>query len=612
MNYEARAFGIKRGMRGEEAQAKCREHNQQLTVFHTPQRRGKADSSKYREASFEVFDVLTNYDSDLIVEKASIDEAYIDLTEYLDKNSDLELPTKDEMLDCCCYVEGIENDDEDVRDFDKFYDLITTDPETYKDEIKLLKGAKLIATLRRAILEKTEFFCSAGISHSKVLAKLAAGLHKPKSQTILPNCGKKRVLARTEINKLRSLGGKFGHQIVERLNIQYVDQINSFTIEQLRALFDEKTADYMLNLANGVDDEKVVSRKLSKTIGCGKNFSSAGTNCLNSKEQVEHWIGQLVEELLERLDRDKELNNRRPNLLVLSMDQVNIGMLSRSTQFEYFGKERLIEILMSKILNPILFKKENKTKHPVRMLSVAATKFTDLVDSKNTIESFFQKMQSKQPSAETTTNNIAISNKPSTSTTGSIVEEVNEQRSKTEFQNLNCKKMMDEYFRELEADIVNRPKEVSKPKLTILNMFNKIAEKTGQDLTSKKDNEQTNDQNDDRNNVRPVKEPKPNPIIDLINKNNQRLKQQTVPTLITLDDDDPNQPSTSNQLRPTSSFAAEQLELIRRQGLLDEVELKKLEDEFLRDDRPRVAQKIGFFRRKTLELKEKRRLNTKS
>ena len=57
-------------MRGEDAIAKCKD----LTLFHTAQRRGKGDNTKYREASVEVFDVLNNYDSDLIIEKASIDE----------------------------------------------------------------------------------------------------------------------------------------------------------------------------------------------------------------------------------------------------------------------------------------------------------------------------------------------------------------------------------------------------------------------------------------------------------------------------------------------------------------------------------------------------------
>lgn len=148
-------------MRGEDAVAKCKD----IVLFHTPQRRGKADSSKYREASFEVFDVLTNYHPDLVIEKASIDEAYIDLSEYLHRNRDLELPTKDELLDC--FVEGVQGDDLSQHNFTEFYEMITAHPGKYQDEIRLLKAAKVVSTLRRTVLEKTQFHCSAGISHSK-------------------------------------------------------------------------------------------------------------------------------------------------------------------------------------------------------------------------------------------------------------------------------------------------------------------------------------------------------------------------------------------------------------------------------------------------------------
>lgn len=547
-------------------------------------------SSKFREASFEVFDVLTNFDSEIIIEKASVDEAYVDLTDYLNKHQDLELPSKDEMPDC--YVEGCD-------DLDSYIQMITNDPDTYRDEINLLKGAKIVKMLRDLILEKTEFHCSAGISHSKVLAKLGASIHKPKSQTILPNCGKKQLLSRTEIQKLRSLGGKFGLQIIERLNIQYVDQINNFTIEQLRALFDEKTADYLVNMANGIDNEKVVARKAAKSIGCGKNFSAVGVNCLDSKDQVEHWINQLVEELFERLERDKELNNRRPTLLVVSVNQSSIGMLSRSTQFDTnLSKERLVEQLMERILNPLLFKKDTKVSSPIRMLSVAATKFVDIVDHKGTIVNFFQKMQQKNESSEI--NEIPnATNDHVNNENDNVNNEVSEddgapspKRSRTEFKNLNCKKMMDDYFKELEADL--QPKDTattSKPKLTIVNMFTKIAEQNGQDLKAKPPCD-----NIDQPIIANKPQIKTNPIIDLINRKNQRVNM----------DIDPNQPSTSNQAAEASSFDFKQLQLIREQGLLDEEELKKLEKEILNEQAKKV-EKIGFFRRKTLEFKEKRK-----
>ena len=296
-------------------------------------------------------------------------------------------------------------------------------------------------------------------------------------------------------------------------------------------------------------------------------------------------------------------------------------MLSRSTQFEYFTKQRLVEIVMAKILNPILFKKDNKITNPIRMLSVAATKFVELVDHKNTIDSFFKRMQEKtnelnqikpSTSAANEAEDLIVNNGQENEQTDN--EASNEMRSKTEFQNLNCKKMMNDYFRELEADIV-RPKEiVEKPKLTIVNMFNKIAEKTGQDIKTKKDDQQVEEangnaqcnQDDNHVNQNGNKTAKLNPIIDLINKNNQRLSNNKQPPMtITLD----GQPSTSSNRndQQQESFASNQLKLIREQGLLDESELKKLEDEFLQEARSRRVEKIGFFRRKTLELKEKKK-----
>lgn len=315
-------------------------------------------------------------------------------------------------------------------------------------------------------------------------------------------------------------------------------------------------------------------------------------------------------------------------------------MLSRSTQFESFEKERLIDTLINKILNQILFKKDTKINTPIRMLSVAATKFIDLVDHKNTIESFFQKMQNKQTNdvAESSTNllnecnSLTVSsgeqNKKSSQLDNQEISMNNSEKnessetnvnqvSKTEFQNLNCKKMMDEYFKQLEADI--KPKEIIKPKLTILNMFTKIAEKTGQDIKNKKDDQQVKDgesnldgnqvvqMNDETNSISNQinKLPRSNPIIDLINKNNQKRNNQQIVDVITLDDQ---QPSTSNADQPIESFASKQLKLIREQGLLDEEELRKLEEEFLKEERPRPVEKVGFFKRKTIELKKKRKL----
>lgn len=79
MNYEARDFGVTRHLRGNEAKQKCPE----IVLVQVPEVRGKADLTKYRDAGREVVIVLSQFSD--CVERASVDEAYIDLTHAVEK-----------------------------------------------------------------------------------------------------------------------------------------------------------------------------------------------------------------------------------------------------------------------------------------------------------------------------------------------------------------------------------------------------------------------------------------------------------------------------------------------------------------------------------------------
>ena len=64
-------------MRGDDAKEKCPDVN----LIYVQENRGKADLTVYREAGAEVIRVLSTFSDAL--ERASIDEAYIDLTETI-------------------------------------------------------------------------------------------------------------------------------------------------------------------------------------------------------------------------------------------------------------------------------------------------------------------------------------------------------------------------------------------------------------------------------------------------------------------------------------------------------------------------------------------------
>ena len=76
VSYEAREAGVTRSMRGKEALKKC----PSLQLVQVPTAHGKADLTIYRDASQEVVDVLSEFVGEGRVEKASVDEFYMDLT----------------------------------------------------------------------------------------------------------------------------------------------------------------------------------------------------------------------------------------------------------------------------------------------------------------------------------------------------------------------------------------------------------------------------------------------------------------------------------------------------------------------------------------------------
>ena len=66
-------------MRGDEAKRKCPD----IVLVPVEENRGKADLTVFREAGAEVMEVLATFVEDL--ERASIDEAYMDLTSKINR-----------------------------------------------------------------------------------------------------------------------------------------------------------------------------------------------------------------------------------------------------------------------------------------------------------------------------------------------------------------------------------------------------------------------------------------------------------------------------------------------------------------------------------------------
>jgi len=75
----------------------------------------------------------------------------------------------------------------------------------------------------------------------QILAKLACGLHKPNQQTLLPPSSIPHLFETIPIKKVKNLGGKLGVRVRQEFNCEFMSDLASIPLNNLRQKFDEKT-----------------------------------------------------------------------------------------------------------------------------------------------------------------------------------------------------------------------------------------------------------------------------------------------------------------------------------------------------------------------------------
>lgn len=391
VSYEARAQGVKRNMWVDDAKKLCPD----LEVARVRESHGKADLTHYREASVEVIEVMSRF---AVIERASIDEAYMDLTSAVQHRlKDMASKQIEPHLLRTTYIQGFPKnapDEEEVarepasnKEAERSRGLVQwlssfpapLSGEQYSPELQLTIGAIIVEEMRAAVEKDTGFRCSAGISHNKVLAKLACGLNKPNRQTILPMDSVAELFNSLHISKIRNLGGKLGTSVTETLGIENMGELTQFSQAQLGQHFGEKTGQWLYDLCRGIDFEAVKPRQLPKSIGCSKNFP--GKTSLATKEQVQYWLHQLALELEERLTKDRDVNGRVAKLLTVGVRQLGDkrpSSFSRCCALVRYEASKISSDSFSiiKSLNMTGNQQETWTP-PLTLLHLSASKFND-------------------------------------------------------------------------------------------------------------------------------------------------------------------------------------------------------------------------------------------
>ncbi|RVE54972.1 hypothetical protein evm_000339 [Chilo suppressalis] len=388
VNYVARAMGVTRHMRGDEAKEKCPE----IILPSVPCLRGKADITKYRDAGKEVAKVLQKFTP--LLERASIDEAYLDITDTVQERlKSLNINTVDVNMVPNTFALGYENINEFIMDVHNYgCDSIEFDYEHAK---QLLVGAVIVSEIRAAVYEETGYRCSAGIAHNKILAKLVCGMNKPDKQTVLPKHSINILYSTLSIKKVKHLGGKFGDTVCDTLKITKMSQLQDFSQKELQARFDEKNGTWLYNIARGIDLEPVQARFNPKSIGCCKQLR--GKSAVTDLDSLKKWLSDLGQEIEDRLEKDAVENNRTPKQMVVSFStSLSDGRdVSSSRSYNFSSDDELSgNLFSSKALELIMETTEGtklqgdetnrQLKAPIKFLGISVGKFEENTESKKT------------------------------------------------------------------------------------------------------------------------------------------------------------------------------------------------------------------------------------
>ena len=311
-------------------QQRCLQTENGVRRFHQD---GKASLERYRLASRVIFkqvlqSLKKHVKQGFILEKASIDEFFLDITEYCYGTSESEQVDEETSGNS----DGVERTKVIGEQQQELGDLgdDSADTDSADDvEAALRRACEVSSWIRNDVWENLGFTMSAGVSTNKMMAKLAASFGKPNGQAVLFPKDFSHLMAQTKVRKVRNFGGKLGKRVLDLLylhscskqsKVNFTDtatmsDLAQLSLPDLQNTFSAGTAQFVFQACQGTDDEPVkeTSGALVKSITAFKSFTAS-----KNKTEVHDWLRLLAKEITERVAQDAARNHRYPKSCTLN------------------------------------------------------------------------------------------------------------------------------------------------------------------------------------------------------------------------------------------------------------------------------------------------------
>lgn len=261
-SYEARAFGVNSAMPTAMAQQLC----PNLIIVNS-------HHEFYEKLSNQFIGIIHKYTK--VVEKASIDECYADMTEV-------------------------------IKNYNKPLDL------AWK--------------IQRELFHELGLKCSIGVAPNKFLAKMASDMKKPMGITVLRIQEVPQKLWPLSIESMRGIGKKTSPHLHE-LGIHTIGDLANVTDTQILKKILGKNTDTMIKRANGYDDSEIICEWDAKSMSQSTTLNSD----LTEYDEIKEIFNQLSKSLSNRLVEEHKMGN----LLTVTIKYYDFNVNTKSKRFDF-------------------------------------------------------------------------------------------------------------------------------------------------------------------------------------------------------------------------------------------------------------------------------------
>ena len=225
------------------------------------------------------------------------------------------------------------------KDYSPFVEIFSLD-EVFMDvtqTVGLFGGTHgLIEKIKnRLILEVGEYItASYGISHNKLLAKLASGLEKPNGIVEITKENLWDIYNKTKLTDICGIGGRIEARL-NSMGIYSLSDLSKAPLSALIAEFGMAEGEFLSNVGQGIDNSSVIP--YTNSIG----VKSVGRNyCLPQNEYDLRIVNQNIYELCEEVGLKLRRLHKKAKTIGIYLGGENI-VCERKTFINYFdtGKE---------------------------------------------------------------------------------------------------------------------------------------------------------------------------------------------------------------------------------------------------------------------------------